>query len=205
MNPEDALYTTLTMYAKTLGTRSVAALCQRFILDSFPVEQKPVEELKVPQTPEPHPPLVEPPPIKRVKLLVKKRQAMPPGSPEAKEALKQSVEPKQPPNRDFAKLVEKGFLPEGTLLYPSAPDPINPDTAGIVIRKPTGQPAIQATWDKNLSFTGKSSPPIRFLTEAKKRFPTLKMYVKANAWDDVLYKHKDGSFRVLSDVCCNLR
>ncbi len=223
---ENALFFTLETYAHTLGTRKVIEICQQFILDSFPepralhfetdsLESESVlaEELPPPPSPSPSPPLVEPPALQRIKI--KRKKVTPPtpdatASPEAKQALAESVSPKKKETttaakRNFKKLVEQQVLPIGTILFPSAPDPINPATAATVVRTPNGQPAIQPSWDKSKFCTGTSQAPMKFLVEATKKFPTLKSYVKENAWDEVLYKHADGSFRVLSDACALLK
>ncbi len=231
---ENALFFTLETYAHTLGTRKVIEICQQFILDSFPepralhfetdslesesilTEEPPVSNIPVdvppPTSPSPSPPLVEPPVLQRLKI--KRKKVAPPApeataSPEAKEALAASLSPKKKETvaskRNFKKLVDQNILPIGTIVFPSAPDPLNPATAATIARTPKGQPAIQPSWDKGKFCTGTSQAPMKFLVEARKKFPTLKPYVKENAWDEVLYKHADGSFRVLSDACAQLK
>lgn len=198
---EQAFLKTLQLYASALGTRRTAELCQQFILDTaFPKQQE--------QTPEPIPEvkaaevtIKKVVPIKRKPVQVKVK--VPEGTPEAKQQLQETVSPtpvkKKVKFRNFKKLVETGVLPMGTEVYPSAPE-INPSTTGLIVKDPKGQPAIQASWDKSKYFTGTSSPPVKFLLEAQKRFPHLKVYVKENAWNEVLYKGSDGHYRMLSDA-----
>lgn len=165
-----------------------------------------------PLTPQARSQMVEPPPLKRLKIKRKKPNSTPTdttASPEAKQALAESVSPKKKEpvasKRNFKKLVDQNILPIGTVVFPSAPDPINPATAATIARTPKGQPAIVPSWDKGKFCTGTSQAPMKFLVEARKKFPTLKPYVKENAWDEVLYKHSDGSFRILSDACAQLK
>ncbi len=224
---ETAFLITLETFAHRLSTRKVIELCQRFILNSFPEtptqefetdsldgqcikEEEPPLVIEPPATPPPAPPMIEPPALTRLKIKRKKVPATSvdtSASPEAKQALAASVSPKKKisPKRNFKKLVEQNILPIGTVLFPSAPDPLNPATSAIIARSPSGQPAIVPSWDKTKFCTGTSQAPMKFLVEANKKFSTLKSYARENAWDEVLYKHADGSFRVLSDACAQLK
>lgn len=208
---EQALLTTLNVYSKTLGTRRVVELCQGFILNAAFPSDKDTSPPPVPATllptplPDSNEKVSEASTIKKIAPIKRKPiLKLPESTPEAKQQLQSSVSPspvkKKEKQRNFKKLVEDNVIPIGTELYPSAPDPINPATVAHVVKDPKGNPAIQPSWDKGKYFTGTSSPPVKFLLESQKRFPGLKIYVKENAWNDVLYKGKDGHFRMLSDA-----
>lgn len=194
----DALYTTLQVFAKSLGKRQVTEICQRFILDCMPTE------------------IEEPLPVMKKKFtLIKKKKSepKPEPKPEEKVELKEpllipksdSVKKTTPTlltNRNFKKMAqETHFLPIGTLIITSDTD-INPAIYGTVVRTPMGAPAIQPSWDKTKFFTGTSSPPAMFLKEISKSFKNLstKTIDTGNAWNAVYKRNLDGTNISLADL-----
>jgi hypothetical protein len=202
----DALYTTLQVFAKSLGKRQVAEICQRFILDSIPTE------IEAPA----------PPVTKNFKLIKKKilepeaeveplpitnTQAQSQSSINEKLLTPKPISVKKTTptvvtNRNFKKIAqETNFLPYGTIIITASTDE-NPTAYGTVVRTPDGSPAIQPAWDKSKFFTGTSRPPIMFLNELNKHFKIIdsKPFNTENAWNDVYKKNANGTNISLSDL-----
>lgn len=168
-----ALYTTLEVYAKSLGTREVAAICQRFILDSIPLPAPPLTE--VPKEPEVEVEVEEPKITKKFKIF-------------------------NP--RNFKKITqETNYLPFGTVLITASTDK-HPTAYGTIVRNPAGVPSIQPAWDKNTFLTGTSSPPVAFLKALNKHFKIIDSnpFNTENAWNDVYKRNTDGTNISLTDL-----
>lgn len=181
---DTALYTTLEVFAKTLGAREVAAICQRFILNSIP-------------GPAP-PPIEAPAPIET------------PNEPELEVEVKTEVNPHEKITkkfkvfnpRNFKKITqETNYLPFGTVLITATTDR-HPTAYGTVVRDLNGIPAIQPAWDKSKYFTGTSSPPVSFLKALNKQFKVIPSdpFSTENAWNDVYKRNTDGTNISLTDL-----
>jgi hypothetical protein len=173
---DTALYTTLEVFAKTLGAREVAAICQRFILNSIP-GPAPIEALKEPEVQAEVE--VE---IKPQEKITKKFKVFNP--------------------RNFKKITqETNYLPFGTMLITTSTDR-HPTAYGTVVRDLNGIPAIQPAWDKSKFFTGTSSPPVAFLKALNKQFKVIPSdpFSTENAWNDVYKRNADGTNISLSDL-----
>jgi hypothetical protein len=171
-----ALYTTLEVFAKSIGTREVAAICQRFILNSIPTPEVP-EPPQVPAAEEAQEPEV--PPAEKVS---KKFKVFNP--------------------RNFKKITqETNYLPFGTVLITASTDR-HPTAYGTVVRDQNGIPAIQPSWDKTKFYTGTSSPPVAFLKELNKHFKVIpsEPFNTENAWNDVYKRNSDGTNISLTDI-----
>lgn len=177
---DTALYTTLEVFAKSLGVREVAAICQRFILNSIPTAPAPVpvpapDPVPVPTRVHTETPEVETKIIKKFKIF-------------------------NP--RNFKKITqETNYLPFGTILITATTDR-HPTAYGTVVRDPNGIPAIQPAWDKSKFFTGTSSPPVAFLKTLNKQFKVIPSdpFNTENAWNDVYKRNTDGTNISLSDL-----
>ena len=168
-----ALLTTLEVFAKSLGTREVAEICQRFILNSIPSPVPPVTVLPQEETP---------PPVKFEEKVTKKFKVFNP--------------------RNFKKITqETNYLPFGTVLITASTDK-HPTAYGTVVRDPNGIPAIQPSWDKKTFFTGTSSPPVAFLKALNKQFKVIPSdpFNTENAWNDVYKRNSDGTNISLTDL-----
>jgi len=170
---DTALYTTLEVFAKSLGAREVAAICQRFTLNSIP-SATPASPTEPPKEPE-----VETKPQEKI---TKKFKVFNP--------------------RNFKKITqETNYLPFGTVLITASTDR-HPTAYGTVVRDPNGIPAIQPAWDKSKFFTGTSSPPVAFLKALNKQFNVIPSdpFNTENAWNDVYKRNADGTNISLSDL-----
>jgi hypothetical protein len=186
----DALYLTLQVFAKSLGTKQVVEICQRFILDSIPSEPvlvttakkfKIIKTVLETETDEESPKIVLPT-VKSVKKITPVNTTV--------------------LNRNFKKMAqETHFLPVGTILITSETDK-NPAIFATVTRTPLGAPAIQPSWDKTKFFTGTLTPPVMFLKEATKHFKIMssKPVDTSNAWNDVYKRNTDGTNISLADL-----
>ena len=169
---DTALYTTLEVFAKTLGAREVAAICQRFILDSIPTA--PITPTEIPKEP-----VVESKPQEKVMKKFKISN-----------------------QRNFKKITqETNYLPFGTVLITASTDR-HPTAYGTVVRDPNGIPAIQPAWDKSKFFTGTSSPPVAFLKALNKQYKVIPSdpFNTENAWNDVYKRNTDGTNISLTDL-----
>jgi hypothetical protein len=190
----DALYTTLQVFAKSLGARQVVEICQRFILDSIPSEPVPVpvtigKKFKIIKTVIETEPVTETETEKEPVPIVKTVKKITPVNTATL-------------NRNFKKMAqETHFLPVGTILITSETDK-NPAIFATVTRTPLGAPAIQPSWDKTKFFTGTLTPPVMFLKEATKHFKIMssKPVDTRNAWNDVYKRNTDGSNISLADL-----
>jgi len=194
----DALYLTLKVFAKSLGTKEVVEICQRFILDSIPSEPvsvplpvaqakkfkiiKTVLETETETETETESPKIVIPVVKSVKKITPVNTTI--------------------LNRNFKKMAqETHFLPVGTILITSETDK-NPAIFATITRTPLGAPAIQPSWDKTKFFTGTLTPPVMFLKEATKHFKIMssKPVDTSNAWNNVYKRNTDGSNISLADL-----
>lgn len=216
----DALYTTLQVFAKSLGKRQVAEICQQFILDCISTEieepspvvtknfklikkkiQEPEAETKVEVLPIPNPQAQTQSSINETNLnnAVEKRL----GTLLSQKSISvKKTTPTVLTNRNFKKIAqETNLLPYGTILITASTDK-NPTAYGTVVRTPDGFPAIQPAWDKYKFFTGTSRPPIMFLNELNKHFKIIdsKPFNTENAWNDVYKRNTDGTNISLSDL-----
>ena len=190
----DALYFTLKVFAKSLGTKEVVEICQRFILDSIPSEP-----VSVPL------PVAQAKKFKIIKTVLETETETETESPKivipvVKSAKK--ITPVNTLNRNFKKMAqETHFLPVGTILITSETD-TNPAIFATVTRTPLGAPAIQPSWDKTKFFTGTLTPPVMFLKEATKHFKIMssKPVDTSNAWNNVYKRNTDGSNISLADL-----
>jgi hypothetical protein len=181
---DTALYTTLEVFAKSLGVREVAAICQRFILNSIP--------LPVP-VPVPVPVSVAP--------VIAIAETPIEAEPEA-DAKPHTKKFKVFNPRNFKKIAqETNYLPFGTVLITASTDKY-PTAYGTVVRNQMGVPAIQPAWDKSKFFTGTSSPPVAFLKELNKHFKVIPSdpFNTENAWNDVYKRNTDGTNISLTDI-----
>jgi hypothetical protein len=190
----DALYLTLKVFAKSLGTKEVVEICQRFILDSIPSEP-----VSVPL------PVAQAKKFKIIKTVLETETEE--ESPKIVLPTVKSVKKITPVNtntlnRNFKKMAqETHFLPVGTILITSETDQ-NPAIFATITRTPLGAPAIQPSWDKTKFFTGTLTPPVMFLKEATKHFKIMssKPVDTRNAWNDVYKRNTDGSNISLADL-----
>jgi len=190
---KDALYTTLQVFAKSLGARQVAEICQQFILDSIPSEPTAVKKFKIVKT-EPAEKPIEKPMEKPIEK---------PAEKPAEKPIEKTVKKITPLiHRNFKKMAqETHFLPVGTILITSETDQ-NPAIFATITRTPLGAPAIQPSWDKTKFFTGTLTPPVMFLKEVTKHFKIMssKPVDTRNAWNDVYKRNTDGSNISLADL-----
>ena len=188
----DALYLTLKVFAKSLGTKEVVEICQRFILDSIPSEP-----VSVPL------PVAQAKKFKIIKTVLEtetEEESPKIVLPAVKSAKK--ITPVNTLNRNFKKMAqETHFLPVGTILITSETDK-NPAIFATITRTPLGAPAIQPSWDKTKFFTGTLTPPVMFLKEATKHFKIMssKPVDTSNAWNNVYKRNTDGTNISLADL-----
>ena len=188
----DALYLTLKVFAKSLGTKEVVEICQKFILDSIPSEP-----VSVPL------PVAQAKKFKIIKTVIETETESPKiVLPAVKSAKKITPVNTNTLNRNFKKMAqETHFLPVGTILITSETD-TNPAIFATITRTPLGAPAIQPSWDKTKFFTGTLTPPVMFLKEATKHFKIMssKPVDTSNAWNNVYKRNTDGSNISLADL-----